>query len=175
MTFDPFSDRLARDIRNSLSAALIGELTDSGAATVSRVAEDWLAQQLDNVFRVYVLRRRREYLQIISHIQSTRIDSPHQQAIVLWNAGLYFELHELLETIWHGAPEPVRTGLKGLIQAAGAYLHLQRGKSEAAQKLALRARAHLRAGAATLSFVANLEQLIAALADTPPTPLRLTY
>jgi predicted metal-dependent hydrolase len=83
----------------------------------------------------------------------------------LWNAGLYFELHELLETIWLDAPEPERSALKGWIQAAGACVHYQRGKPDAALGLAARARTYLRAGSTALAFIANLEEFIDALED----------
>lgn len=173
MPFDPFSDRMARDIRNSLSSALVRELSKSEGATVADVAGQWRARRLDEAHRTYIEDRQREYRQILAQVRTLRIECPQYQAIVLWNAGFFFELHELLETIWHGAKEPEHTGLKGLIQAAGAYLHSRRGKTAAAQKLALRARFNLKEGAAALSFVANLEMLIEALSHTPPTPLHL--
>jgi hypothetical protein len=59
-----------------------------------------------------------------------------------------------------------------LIQAAGAYVHLQRGKRTAAQRLANRAVTHLRNGRSCLAFIANLDALIAALAGpTAPAPM----
>ena len=53
---------------------------------------------------------------------------PRYQAIYLWNLELFFEMHELLETIWLKTPEPERSALKGLIRAAGVYYHFKRGK-----------------------------------------------
>lgn len=175
MPFDPFSDRTARDIRNTLSSALILELSGAGAPTVAAVAGQWLARQPGAVYQAYIEGRQRQYRDLLTRIRAEGINGPRHQSIILWNDGLFFELHELLETIWHGAVATERTGLKGLIQAAGAYLHSLRGKGEIAQKLARRARMHLRTGAAGLSFIANLEQLIVALADSPPAPLQLVY
>jgi predicted metal-dependent hydrolase len=92
---------------------------------------------------------------------------------VLWNVGLFFELHELLETIWHGTQGIERTGLKGLIQAAGVYVHRQRENIDAASGLAQRARQNLLAGKDHLNFIANLAQLIECLADPSQPPPRL--
>ena len=41
--FDPYSDRLARDIRNGLSSALVNELTGNVDGPLSAVADDWLS------------------------------------------------------------------------------------------------------------------------------------
>ncbi len=41
--FDPYNDRLARDIRNSLSSALVKELTGYANSLLSAVADDWIA------------------------------------------------------------------------------------------------------------------------------------
>jgi len=45
-------------------------------------------------------------------------------------------MHELLETIWHQSRDPERSALKGWIQAAGVYVHFQRGKKDVACSLA---------------------------------------
>jgi len=173
MYFDPFSDRKARDIRNSLSSALVDELTQEGKPSLSAVADELLDSSLEAVYSNYIKSRCRIYRGVLEKIRTEHIDQPRRQAIVLWNAELYFELHELLETIWHGAGEPDRTALKGLIQAAGAYVHSARGKADASYKLALKASAHLQQGAAALGFIANLDELNNALLDTPPKPVRL--
>ncbi len=175
MIFDPFSDRLARDIRNSLSSALIDELTSEGKSALSAVADGWLNKVSGKVYVDYITSQCRIYRDVLEQMRVERIETPRRQAIVLWNTGLYFELHELLETIWHGAREPDRTGLKGFIQAAGAYVHSARGKADASHKLALKAQANLSKGAPALVFIANFDQLIDALVETPPTPVRLVY
>lgn len=173
MPFDPFSDRMARDIRNSLSSALVAELTGRGRGSVAAAAERWLAQRPAAVYRMHVEEQLRRYHRVLADIRAAGMRSVRRQAVFLWNAGLYFELHELLETIWKGTVGPESSALKGLIQAAGVYLHLQRGRPEAARNLARRARTHLQAGAAELAFVANLDRLIQALEQPEPSPLKL--
>jgi hypothetical protein len=68
-------------------------------------------------------------------------------AAALWDARLYFEVHEWLERFWSRATEPERTALQGLIQAAVGFQHLENGNiagalallREGADKLAGRA------------------------------------
>ncbi len=165
--FDPFSDRTSRDIRNSLSTALVVELTSRRGGSVVQAVDSWLDRVHQPVYREYILQCRKQYSQVLHSIGRKGIQDPRMQAVELWNAGLFFELHELLETVWHGAHGDARVGLKGLIQAAGAYVHLRRGKLKAARGLARRARMNLTAGSQALGFVANLEDLVESLKEMP--------
>lgn len=161
--FDPFSDRLARDIRNSLSSALVSDLSAGKADSVDEVADSWRRQALEPLYQNYIHQTRERYRQVKQRIRSAHIQDPRLQAVVLWNAGLFFELHELLETIWHDTQGAARVGIKGLIQAAGVYVHQLRGNLDAARGLAERARRNLSIGQDCLSFIANLAQLIHSL------------
>jgi uncharacterized protein len=167
--FDPFNDRWARDIRNTLSSALVAELEGAPDAIDTQVRH-WLGQVTAPLYRDFIHTRCARYRRIVNRILAEGIEDPRRQAVLLWNAGLFFELHELLETIWLKVPQPERTGLKGLIQAAGAYVHQRRGKAAAARALAGKARMNLGAGAAALTFIGNLDELLAELArlETPP-------
>lgn len=49
------------------------------------------------------------------------------------NAGDYFAAHEALERAWLTAAEPEKTFLKGLIHAAVALCHYQRGNGHGAR------------------------------------------
>jgi hypothetical protein len=169
MPIDPFSDRLARDIRNSLSSALVRDLAAPDGGHLAAAVDRWLARPLADAYRGYVRERTARYRRVLAEIRGRNLRAVRLQAVVLWNAGLFFELHELLETIWPFAAEPEYTALKGWIQAAGAFLHMARGKPDAARALALKARHHLLAGAAALSFISNLDRLIQAL-DPPLSP-----
>ncbi len=169
-TFDPFNDRTSRDIRNSLSTALVNQLTRQAGATVEEVAASWLEKMHQPVYHDYVHHCRKQYRKVSSRIDAQGIRDPRLQAVELWNGGLFFELHELLETVWHGAQGAERTGLKGLIQAAGAYVHRRRGNLKAARGLARRARIHLATGAQALGFVANLDTLMDSLETVSVSP-----
>ena len=163
MVFDPYSDRLARDIRNSLSSALVDEITGEASESLAAVADDWLATNPGPAYRAYIDDRLVLFDQAIDQIKAGKISDTRVQAMCLWNLGLFFEMHELLETIWQGSRDPERSALKGWIQAAGVYVHFQRGKPDIARSLARRAVNHLRNGRAHLDVISNLDQLIHAL------------
>lgn len=171
--FDPFNDRLARDVRNSLSAALVSDLTAGRGESLDQVVRNWERQNLQPLYRDYIHRTRERYRQVMGQLESSRIEDPRLQALVLWNAALFFELHELLETIWHDSRGAARIGIKGLIQAAGVYVHQLRGNLSAARGLAERARRNLSDGRSYLNFISNLTLLIDCLADPSRPPPRL--
>ena len=173
--FDPYTDRMARDIRNSLSTALTKELIGDADGFLSAVADGWQEKALAPIYQSYIAGRMVFYRRAISEIRSNQIVDPRIQAIYLWNLGLFFEMHELLETVWRKAVEPERSALKGWIQAAGVFEHLQRGKVDAARNLARRAEGHLRKGRSLLSFISNLDQLIEAVADPPNAAPKMIY
>jgi uncharacterized protein len=172
--FDPFNDRRARDIRNSLSSALVSDLAAQKGPSVEKVAAAWELQNLRSSDQRYIRQTLERYRRVATLLRSAHIEDPKQQALVLWNAGLFFELHELLETIWRRSRGEARTGLKGLIQAAGVYVHQLRGDAAAAQGLARRARRNLLAGRNHLAFVTDLDRLIHCLEEPTLPPPRLT-
>jgi predicted metal-dependent hydrolase len=47
------------------------------------------------------------------------------QAACLFNEGLFFEVHEVLEAVWLRAQGQVRLALQGLIQIAAGFHHLE--------------------------------------------------
>ena len=56
-------------------------------------------------------------------------------AAALFDAGLYFEVHEVLEPHWMTADGPEREALQGLIQIAVAWQHLANGNVAGARSL----------------------------------------
>ena len=57
--FDPFNDRKARDIRNSLSGALVAQLTRQAGDAVAETAASWLARVKQPVYRDYIQANRK--------------------------------------------------------------------------------------------------------------------
>ena len=57
------------------------------------------------------------------------------QAADLFDAGLYFEVHELLEPYWMRAGGGERVILQGLIQVAAGFHHLAKGNLNGARSL----------------------------------------
>jgi predicted metal-dependent hydrolase len=50
-----------------------------------------------------------------------------------FNAGRFFEAHEVWEDLWHGYRGSDRTFLQGLIQAAAGFYHLQTANPKGAR------------------------------------------
>ena len=66
-----------------------------------------------------------------------------QEGIELFNAGCFFECHEAWEQVWNRSRGEEKLAIQGLIQAAVALLHLERGNREGAESLYAKARAKL--------------------------------
>ncbi len=60
-----------------------------------------------------------------------------------FNAREFFEAHEQLETAWRAEPGPIRELYQGILQAAVAYLHIERGNFDGALKLSARSQEKL--------------------------------
>ena len=63
------------------------------------------------------------------------LDSALDAAAVLFDAGLYFEVHELLESYWLRIDGSPRIALQGLIQVAVGFEHLVNGNLKGAHAL----------------------------------------
>ena len=60
------------------------------------------------------------------------MDERFHKGIEEFNAGRYFEAHEVLEDLWHEYRETDRTFLQGLIQLAAGFYHFQRDNMKGA-------------------------------------------
>jgi len=63
------------------------------------------------------------------------LDIALEEAAALFEAGLYFEVHEVLEPYWMRSDGSDRQTLQGLIQAAVGFQHLANGNVEGARAL----------------------------------------
>jgi predicted metal-dependent hydrolase len=94
-----------------------------------------------------------------------------------FNAGQYYEAHDVLEELWLPIRrEPDGDFYKGLIQLAGAFVHLQKGRLRPADALFALAEANLRRlpgehlafdGAGALRLIAEWRQALAGFAENP--------
>jgi hypothetical protein len=73
----------------------------------------------------------------------TPVSEAVRDAVALWNARLFFEVHEVLEAVWKTAAGPLRQGLQGVIQVAVAYHHLAHDNPRGARTLMRDGRARL--------------------------------
>lgn len=141
--FEPFQDRLSRDIRNQLSAALPQALSQMELAPVRGVAARYLQQELAAPYVAYIEARLAGYAKALAIIARHGITEALARALVFWDLGLFFEVHEILEQAWHGAHGAEKEILQAMIRAAGFYIKGEYGYFEAGAKMAGRAVAAL--------------------------------
>lgn len=78
------------------------------------------------------------------HIASPSDDPRYAGFFDCFNRQRYFEAHEVLEPLWlEQRGRPGALFYKGLIQLAGAYVHLQKRRPDPAARLFRRARENL--------------------------------
>jgi hypothetical protein len=173
--FDPFSDRLSRDIRNSLSDAFVTSLKQKDAGYCQDLSQKWFEKGPAPVYKEYIRDRIRRYDLALQHIRHSQIADARVQAVILWNHGLFFEVHDILENIWHKTQGEEHQAIKGLIKAAGVYVHLEYNRLDSAERLAGKAVRLIRKHANCLGFISNLKVLIGALMTCDPLPPKLKY
>jgi uncharacterized protein len=89
-------------------------------------------------------RHNAEITSIIERFQGQDFDAHYLAFFECFNRGLFFEAHEVLETLW--LPQRKDSNgpfYKGLIQLAGAFVHLQKGRLGPAAALFKSANANL--------------------------------
>jgi len=173
--FDPFNSRLSRDIRNTLAESFVDALLQLDDAIYRLAAEQWLAGNLDDESTGYIHDRLKRYDRTFNQIREYRIKDAKLQALIIWNHGLFFEVHEHLERIWQTTTGDEYQALKGLIQAAGVYIHLEFSHRAAAEKLAIKSSNRIQKYADCLTFIANLNLLLDKLNNLDPVPPLLNY
>ena len=134
--FDPFSIRLARDIRNTLSKDFLLSLQHHDPVVFQKNADDLLRQKLAPQYQNYIKDRLDRYDKALRIITKKNISEVVEQSEVLWNLQLYFEMHEILEDIWIKSDGARRKALQGLIRAAGMKIHADQGRLKAAKSMA---------------------------------------
>ena len=136
-------------------------------------ARKWQSQKLSMRYINYIDIRLQRYDLVFNTIREYRIEDPLQQAVVIWNQSLFFEFHDHLETLWKAATGDQRQMLKGLIKAAGVYVHLEQHHQQAAKSLAMKSFELLRQYSHCLAIIANSETLLDKLKKCDPVPPRL--
>lgn len=71
-------------------------------------------------------------------------DEVAREGMRLFDAGEYYECHELLEEAWRAEQRPCRNLYQGILQLGIALYHIRRGHFAAALKMLRRAEHHLR-------------------------------
>jgi uncharacterized protein len=68
-------------------------------------------------------------------MESMNKDEKFQRGIAHFNAGEFFEAHEVWEEIWLEEAEPEKTFLQGIIQIAAAFHHYCRENTDGTETL----------------------------------------
>lgn len=170
--FEPFQDRLSRDIRNALSSALAEAIALARPEPFEREAARLLAARPAERYRDYITDRLPRYHRALAAI-SRGITDPFAQGVELWNERLFFEMHEVLEHAWYHAEGERKLQLQAMIRAAGVYVKMEYGYLRQAEKMAGKAREVLERSRAALTAYFAPEPLLAALAALDPEPPRL--
>ena len=133
--------------RNRLAALILAALSDAGArhelaalasADGRVLVEEWLGA--DEPLQQAALRARAR--RASEALATLPLASPEASlaaalaaAATLHDAGLHFEVHELLEPHWARAGGETKEALQGLIQIAVGYQHLANGNLRGARAL----------------------------------------
>ena len=171
--FDPFNDRLSRDIRNTLAEAFVDALAQKQPSGYRMVAQQWLTRQLAAEYQNYIQDRLTRYDGVLDQIAACRLDEARLQALIIWNHGLFFEFHDHLERIWQRTSGDEHQALKGLIKAAGVYIHMEHGHRQAAESLARKSLKLILTYSHHLQFITNLDILVENLKNPDSFPLKL--
>ncbi len=136
-----------------------GPLFDAAGKLVARFAP----------FEAYARDRARRFAAALTWIQAEGCaGDPLETARAAWDAGLFFEVHELLEPVWLRTRGKQRDVLRGLIMAGAAMHHLVSGNRAGARGLLRDGARHLGSlpGATPLdleSFARSLLELASAI------------
>ena len=164
--FDPFNNRLARDIRNELSKSFHEALIKRDLFLCKERAAGYLEQGLEQVYQEYIRTRLEKYDKALAAVEHGQVDNELKQAEILWEFELYFEMHELLEVIWKNALGNERKALQGLIQAAGMKIHAENGNFKAAASMGRKAQTALQLYGKALNCFHKLESILIEIRKT---------
>lgn len=71
--FTPFTDRLSRDIRNSLSEAFVASLKKIDQSLYQNLSHKWLSKDLASIYNEYIQKRLQRYEDVFKNIQQNHI------------------------------------------------------------------------------------------------------
>lgn len=172
--FNPFEDRTSRDIRNDLSEAFVKTIQTGNKDCLSSVVNGLLGQQLSDCYRDYINDRVSKYNKALGDIEGGVTD-PMRQGVIIWNLGLFFEFHEILEHAWyHEKNVHLKQTMQALIRSAGVYIKREYGFQEAADRIAAKAMPVLLTNQSLLASYFLPEKLTSVLEDSNQPPPQLS-
>lgn len=136
MKTDPATRRIPVIAYGSHVAAETLQAARSAGADLV-VARSRLAAELPELITRYA--RRVDHAALQTACQGA-LSELARRGLELFNHGEYFEAHELLELAWNEEPGPARELYRAILQAAVAYLQIERGNYNGAVKMFQRLR-----------------------------------
>lgn len=167
LEFNPFEDRLCRDIRNDLSESFLEVLNARSCSPAEQVADGYRQKDLPESCRDYLALRLKRYQKVLESV-AKHGDGTFTITAITWDQQLFFEVHEVLEPEWLKASATDKLVLQALIRAAGVYLNLELDYTARARKISLKAIPVLKKHQDLLAAQLNVVQLIAALERLDP-------
>jgi hypothetical protein len=127
-------------VRDRVAAAIVAALDDDAGRAALRALIRTGAWPVDEVASVV---QRLEAGARVAAAYRDRVGDPTPTALrgalaksaLLFDAGLFFEVHEVLEAEWIALAEPERSAVQGLIQIAVALHHLAHANPRGATAL----------------------------------------
>lgn len=159
--FDPFKDRQARNIRNSLAGSFLKALTEKDVSVFKRYGRACLDKYPEAEYVGYVKTRIAKYEEAFAIIEQRGFRAILQQVEIFWDLELFYELHEHLELSWKNATGKRRKALQGLIRAAGMKVHSENKNWQAAHSMGSKAQADLLKYGGELTACAKLDAILA--------------
>jgi predicted metal-dependent hydrolase len=134
-------------LRGRVATAIVGALeSEGGVPELRRLARDFPAAPDDVETAARRLQRGFEVAEAY-HREIAPTVPPFERALVqgalLFQAGLFFEVHEVLEHVWRELAGARRTVVQGLIQVAVGMHHLAHENARGALSVFASARARL--------------------------------
>lgn len=171
--FNPFTDRLSRNIRNQLSVAFPEALARQSLEPVRTVADRYRTENLPDEHEQYITDRLQKYETALASVSINDKDAL-VTAGTLWDLGLFFEVHEILEPQWYKARGDRKLQLQAVIRAVAVYMNLDQGYQDRAAKISKKAIPVLEKFQMEMSKNLNIEALISALQTLNPSAPKLS-
>lgn len=134
-------------VRDRVATAIVAALADDGALAALRElarAGSWAPEEVaTTIRRLEAGVGAAEACRNALAPSAPSFERALVESAVLFRAGLYFEVHEVLEAVWLELAEPQRSGVQGLIQIAVAMHHLAHANPRGAASLFAAGRAKL--------------------------------
>jgi uncharacterized protein len=172
MIFNPFENRLCRDIRNHLGHAFVLAIQAKDVRLFKKLADQYQPDTQSAQVRDYI-RHREACLGIIYKEIDSGCINPEDKvtvSILLWNLELFFEFHEWLEIEWKSAFGRNKKAFQALILLAVTYEQLLYGRKLPAKKAATKALLLIKEYGAALPKGLDKDLLIRKLSVPDPVP-----